>query len=58
MKKKFYLGDGYIGGVCAGVAEYYDIEVTFVRVLWGLLSLCFIVPVIIYLLIWLTAPEL
>ncbi len=49
-----------IAGVCAGFAEYFDVDVTVVRTLWVVLS---IVPgavvggVIAYLLAWLLMPE-
>jgi phage shock protein PspC (stress-responsive transcriptional regulator) len=49
-----------IAGVCAGVADYLDVDVTFVRVAWVALS---IVPgaviggVIAYLLVWMVMPE-
>jgi phage shock protein C len=52
--------DGRIAGVCAGVAEYFGIDVTLVRFAFVILS---IVPgaviggVIAYLLAWLVMPE-
>lgn len=38
MQKKLYRSttDRKIAGVCAGVAEYLNIDVTVVRVLWAL----------------------
>ena len=37
MAKKFMRSgrDQKIGGVCAGVAHYFDIDPTIVRVIWG-----------------------
>src|SRR6201984_2825827 len=32
--------DKKLGGVCAGLAEYFDMDVTLVRVLWLLVVLC------------------
>ena len=52
--------DGKIAGVCAGLAEYLDVDVTFVRAVWLALS---IVPgaviggVVAYLLVWMVMPE-
>jgi phage shock protein C len=49
-----------IAGVCAGIADYLDVDVTLVRALWLALS---IVPgaivggVIAYLLAWVVMPE-
>lgn len=39
MKKKFMRSgrDQKIGGVCAGLANYFDIDPTIVRVIWGVL---------------------
>jgi len=36
MSKKLYLNkkDAKIPGVCAGVADYFDIDVTLIRVFW------------------------
>lgn len=51
---------GRLGGVCAGIAEYFDADVTLVRLLWIVLS---IVPggifggVIAYLLAWIIMPD-
>ena len=52
--------NGKIAGVCAGFAEYLDVDVTFVRAVWLALS---IVPgaviggIVAYLLVWLVMPE-
>lgn len=52
--------DGKIAGVCAGLANYFDVDVTFVRLAWVVLS---IVPgaivggVLTYLVAWLVMPE-
>jgi phage shock protein C len=53
-------GEGKIAGVCAGLAEYFDVDVVLVRAAWVVLS---IVPgaviggVIAYLAAWLVIPE-
>ena len=43
MAKKFMRSgrDQKIGGVCAGVAHYFDIDPTIVRVIWGVLAFCY-----------------
>jgi phage shock protein C len=52
--------DGSIAGVCAGLAAYLNVDVTFVRFLWVVLS---IVPggiiggVLVYLVAWLVMPP-
>ena len=47
-----------IAGVCAGIAEYLDLDVTLVRVAYVLLS-CLSVGfpgVLIYLILWMVMP--
>ncbi len=40
MKKRLYKSnDKRIAGVCAGIAEYFDIDPTIVRVLWVVFTL-------------------
>ncbi|MEG0909756.1 MAG: PspC domain-containing protein [Bacilli bacterium] len=42
MKKKLYKSNDnkMIDGVCAGIAEYFDIDATLIRLLWVLLAFC------------------
>lgn len=47
-----------IAGVCAGVARYFDVDVTLVRVLWLVLAVVTIVPgFLIYLVAWIAMPK-
>lgn len=41
MKKKLYLShvDKKIAGVCGGIAEYFDVDPTVVRLGWVLLTI-------------------
>ncbi|MBM7613501.1 PspC domain-containing protein [Alkaliphilus hydrothermalis] len=41
MKKKLYLSrrDKKLAGVCGGIAEYFDIDATLVRLLWVLFTI-------------------
>ena len=41
MKKKLYrnMENKLISGVCSGVADYFDIDPTIVRVIWGVIAL-------------------
>jgi phage shock protein PspC (stress-responsive transcriptional regulator) len=60
QRRLYRSPDGKIAGVCAGLAEYLNVDVTFVRVAWVVLS---IVPgagiggVLAYLGAWLVMPE-
>lgn len=58
MAKKFMRSgkDQKIGGVCAGVADYFDIDPTIVRVIWGVLAFCYGAGVLAYLILWAIAP--
>ena len=51
--------DRKIGGVCAGVAQYLDLDVSLVRILWFFITLaCGIFPgFIAYVLGWIIIPE-
>ena len=52
--------DRKIAGVCGGLAEYFNVDATAVRVLWAVLSIlggAVIGGVIAYLLAWLIIPR-
>jgi phage shock protein PspC (stress-responsive transcriptional regulator) len=52
--------DRKIAGVCAGLAEYFDVDVTFVRAVWLALSIvpgAIIGGIVAYLLVWMVMPE-
>lgn len=52
--------DRQIAGVCGGLAEYFDVDATAVRLVWVILSIfCGVVigGVIAYLLAWLIIPQ-
>jgi len=49
--------DRVLGGVCGGVANYLNVDVTLVRVLTVVVALSTGVPIILYLLALLLIPE-
>ncbi len=49
--------DKKIAGVCAGLADYLDIDPTLVRALWILFTLLGGSGIIAYLILWLIIPE-
>lgn len=57
--KKFYLSstDRKIGGVCGGLAEYFNVDSTFVRLLFVLLAVFGGFTVLAYLVLWIIAPR-
>jgi phage shock protein C len=58
--KKLYRSrtDKKIAGVCAGIAEYFDIDPTIVRIIFVILLLPGGFPGLIpYLILWIVIPE-
>lgn len=49
--------DRKIAGVCAGVAEYFDLDVILVRVVWLLVFLLGGTGLIAYVVGWIVMPE-
>ncbi len=49
--------DRKIAGVCAGFAEYLDLDATLVRILWLMLALFGGWGLIGYLIAWIVMPE-
>ncbi len=46
-----------IAGVCAGVAEYFDLDVTLVRVVWLVASFMTGIGLLAYPIAWIVMPE-
>jgi phage shock protein C len=57
--KKFVrsTNDRKVAGVCAGVADYFDIDPTLVRILWALSTLVPGPNILAYIIIWIAADE-
>ncbi len=49
--------DRMLGGVCAGLGEYLDIDPTLVRVAWVVISLLGGAGLLAYILCWIIIPE-
>jgi phage shock protein C len=49
--------DRKIAGVCAGVADYFDLDPTIVRVVWLLATLIPGPNIIAYVVLWIAVPE-
>ena len=57
--RRFYRSrrDSKLGGVCGGLAAYFDVDPPLVRVAWVVLTIASIgVGVLAYLILWLVAP--
>lgn len=48
---------GMIGGVCAGLSEYFRIDVTIIRIIAALLVLGYGSGLLIYLVLWVILPD-
>lgn len=46
-----------IAGVCAGVAEYFDLDVTLVRLMWLLTAVLTGIGLLSYPIGWIVMPE-
>lgn len=59
MNKRLYKSrtDRKISGVCGGIANYFDIDPTLVRVAWVLFSLAYGSGIIAYIIFALVMPE-
>ena len=52
------MSEKKIAGVCAGFAEYFDMDVTLVRLIWvGLVLLPPAPGLIIYFVAWIILPK-
>ena len=58
MKKQLMRSghDKKIAGVCAGVAHYFDMNPTIVRVIWGVLAFGYGAGIVAYIILWIIAP--
>ena len=59
MEKKYYLSstDKKIGGVCGGLAEYFEIDALLVRLLFVFMFFSLGGGLLLYLLLWILAPK-
>jgi phage shock protein PspC (stress-responsive transcriptional regulator) len=48
--------DKKLGGVCAGVADYFDLDPTVVRIVWLLAVLCAGTGGLLYIILWIALP--
>jgi phage shock protein C len=48
--------DKKLGGVCAGLADYFDLDPTIVRLLWFLAVFCAGTGFLVYIILWIVLP--
>jgi phage shock protein C len=61
VKKRLYRSkkERMIAGVCGGIAEYFDMDPTLIRLLWVLITIFtgFAAGVLAYIIAWIIVPE-
>lgn len=59
MSKRIYKNreKKMLCGVCAGLAEYFDIDPTLVRVLWAVVSLGYGIGLLAYIVCAIVFPD-
>jgi phage shock protein C len=60
MAKKLYrsVKDTKIAGVCAGIADYFDIDPTIVRLLAVFLLFAWLSSAVAYVIAWMVIPKM
>jgi phage shock protein C len=60
QKKRLYRldgGDAKLFGVCGGIAEYFDVDPTIIRVIWAILIFAYGTGLLAYLVCALCMPK-
>ena len=59
VKKRLYRNqkDKIFAGVCAGVADYFNIDPVLVRLLWVIITLIWGAGLLAYILAWIIVPK-
>jgi phage shock protein C len=59
MKKRLLLSryDRKIGGVCGGLAKFFDIDPTIVRVAMALVTFVGGMSILVYIIMWIIIPR-
>jgi len=46
-----------LGGVCGGIAEYFNVDPTIIRIIWILIVLGYGAGIIAYIIAWIIIPK-
>ncbi|MES2513888.1 MAG: PspC domain-containing protein [Bacteroidota bacterium] len=59
IKKRLYRdGDSkVVGGVCSGIAAYFDVDVVWIRIAMALFTFAFGMSLWVYIILWIAIPE-
>lgn len=57
MAKRLVKGEKKLFGVCSGLANYFDIDPTVMRILFLVAFLFFGTGALLYLILWIVMPD-
>lgn len=59
MENRLYRSvyDKMLGGVCSGIAKFFGVDPTLVRLIWVFAVLCLGFGLLAYILAWIIIPE-
>jgi len=59
MQKRLYRSkeNRMLGGVCGGIAEYFNIDPTIVRLIWAFAAIVWGSGILAYIIGWIVIPE-
>ena len=57
IKRLYRSKERVLGGVCAGVAEYFNVDPVLVRFLWAIWALVGGMGLLAYVIGWILIPE-
>ncbi|KRQ86231.1 Phage shock protein C [Caloramator mitchellensis] len=59
MEKKLFRSktDRMVAGVCAGIAKYFDIDPTIIRLMWVFIVMFGGAGILAYIICWIVIPE-
>lgn len=55
--KKFHRGYGYIGGVCKGLGNYFNIDPILIRIIFAVGFYISPIVLMLYIFIWMFTDE-
>jgi phage shock protein PspC (stress-responsive transcriptional regulator) len=59
FQKRLYrdVDQRFLGGVCSGLAHYFNMDITIVRIIWLLMFFAFGTGFVIYIILWAVIPK-
>ncbi len=57
MKKRLVKGEKKLFGVCSGLANYFDVDPTIMRVIFLAAFLMFGTGALLYIILWIVMPD-